>query len=40
MDYLAWIKANKWIVIVGLVVLAVVFGGDSIGVPTFFEGQK
>jgi uncharacterized membrane protein len=35
-----WLKANKWIVIAGLVVLVILFGGDSIGVPTFFEGQK
>lgn len=39
MDLFAWVKANKWIVIAGLVVLVVLFGGD-IGVPTFFEGQK
>jgi len=34
-----WLKANKWIVIAGLVVLVVLFGSD-IGVPSFTEGNK
>jgi len=36
---LAWVKANKWYVIIGLVAILVVFSGD-IGVPVFNEGQK
>lgn len=35
----AWVKTNKWYIIVGLIALVVIFGGD-IGVPTFNEGQK
>ncbi len=29
MEWLEWIKANKWIVIVGIIVLAVLFGGQG-----------
>ena len=34
-----WLKANKWIVILGLIVAAVLFGFVD-GSPTFSEGQK